>query len=86
MRPRVVFQVAEGVRKYGGHYQAALSWAVYNPDPSIYNVQWAVDFFRECVAMGTCARVCVRAHDESDARVLCFVKHDAHFTAMAPDG
>ncbi len=46
-------QVAEGVIKHGGHYQAALSWAVYNPDPSIYNVQWAVDFFRECVAMGT---------------------------------
>ena len=45
--------MAEGVRKHGGHYQAALSWAVYNPDPSIYNVQWAVDFFRECVAMGT---------------------------------
>jgi hypothetical protein len=49
-------QVAEGVIKHGGHYQAALSWAVYNPDPSIYNVQWAVDFFRECVAMGTRVR------------------------------
>jgi len=50
--PRNHKQVAEGVRKHGGHYQAALSWAVYNADPSIYNVQWAVDFFRECVAMG----------------------------------
>ena len=50
-------QVAEGVLKHGGHYQAALSWAVYNPDPSIYNVKWAVDFFRECVAMGTCSSV-----------------------------
>jgi len=50
--PRNHKQVAEGVLKHGGHYQAALSWAVFNSDPSIYNVQWAVDFFRECVAMG----------------------------------
>ena len=45
-------KVAESVLKYGAHYQAALSWAVYNPDPSIYNVQWAVDFFRKCVKLG----------------------------------
>jgi len=50
--PRNHRQIAEGVVKHGGHYQAALSWAVYNQDPSIYNVQWVVDFFRECVAMG----------------------------------
>jgi hypothetical protein len=50
--PRNHIQVSKGVLKHGGHYQAALSWAVYNADPSIYNVQWAVDFFRECVAMG----------------------------------
>eukprot|EP00658_Telonema_sp_P-2_P022286 TRINITY_DN18907_c0_g1_i3.p1 TRINITY_DN18907_c0_g1~~TRINITY_DN18907_c0_g1_i3.p1 ORF type:complete len:718 (+),score=137.67 TRINITY_DN18907_c0_g1_i3:213-2366(+) len=50
--PRNHRAVAESVLKHGAHYQAALSWAVFNPDPSIYNVQWAVDFFRECVAMG----------------------------------
>ena len=37
--PRNHKQVAEGVLKHGGHYQAALSWAVFNSDPSIYNVQ-----------------------------------------------
>ncbi len=31
--PRNHSKVAESVRKYGGHYQAALSWAVYNQDP-----------------------------------------------------
>jgi len=50
--PRNHREVAEAVIKHGGHYQAALSWAVFNADPSIYNVQWAVDFFRECVKMG----------------------------------
>jgi len=44
--------VAEAVIKNGRHFQAALSWPVYNPDPTIFNVQWAVDFFREMVAMG----------------------------------
>ena len=45
-------QVAKSVVNHGGHYQAALSWAVYPSDPSIYNVRWAVEFFRECVELG----------------------------------
>ena len=44
--------VAEAVHKYGGHFQAALSYAVFAPDPTVYNVQWAVDFFKEMVALG----------------------------------
>jgi oxaloacetate decarboxylase alpha subunit len=44
--------VSEAVHKAGGHYQAALSWAVYHPDPTVYNVQWAIDFFREVSKLG----------------------------------
>lgn len=44
--------VAEAVLKYGGHYQGSLSYAVYAADPTIYNVGWAVNFFRELVNMG----------------------------------
>lgn len=44
--------VANAVQEHGYHYQAAISWAVYNPNPTIYNVQWAVDLFRELVALG----------------------------------
>jgi pyruvate/oxaloacetate carboxyltransferase len=47
--PRNHRAVAEAVHKYGQHYQAALSWAVYHPDPTIYNVQWAVNWFRQIV-------------------------------------
>ena len=47
--PRNHRAVAEACHKYGGHYQAALSWAVYHPDPSIYNVKWAVEWFRQIV-------------------------------------
>ena len=41
--------VAEAVHKAGRHYQAALSWAVCHSDPAIYNVQWAVQWFRDIV-------------------------------------
>jgi oxaloacetate decarboxylase alpha subunit len=41
--------VAEAVHKYGQHYQAALSWAVFHQDPTIYNVQWAVNWFKTIV-------------------------------------
>lgn len=44
--------VANAVLKYGYHYQAALSWAVHREDPTIYNVQWAVDFFHDLEACG----------------------------------
>lgn len=43
--------VAEAVHEFGGHYQAALSWAVFNQDPTIYNVQWVLDFFREVMPL-----------------------------------
>jgi pyruvate/oxaloacetate carboxyltransferase/biotin carboxyl carrier protein len=43
--------VAEAVHKYGQHYQAALSWAVYHQDPTIYNVQWVVDFFKQVMPL-----------------------------------
>jgi len=41
--------VAEAVHEVGGHYQACLSWAVLHSDPTIYNVRWAVEFFRPLV-------------------------------------
>jgi oxaloacetate decarboxylase (Na+ extruding) subunit alpha len=44
--------VSEAVHKYGGHFQAALSWAVWPQDPTVYNVMWAVDFFKEMKALG----------------------------------
>jgi len=44
--------VAEAVHKKGGHYQGALSWAVHHEDPTIYNVQWAVDLMGEFKKMG----------------------------------
>lgn len=47
--PRNHRAVAEATHKYGGHYQAALSWAVYHADPTIYNVRWAVEWFRGIV-------------------------------------
>jgi len=31
------------------HYQACLSYAVYDKDPTIYNAKWAVDFFEPLV-------------------------------------
>lgn len=40
--------VAEAVHRAGGHYQAALSWATWQADPSVFNVAAAVDFFRVC--------------------------------------
>lgn len=47
--PRNHVAVAEAVHKHGGHYQAALSWAVYHPDPTIYNPKWVVSWFRRIV-------------------------------------
>ena len=47
--PRNHVAVAEAVHKYGQHYQAALSWAVVGHDPTIYNVKWAVGWFKRIV-------------------------------------
>jgi pyruvate/oxaloacetate carboxyltransferase len=41
--------VAEAVHKAGKHFQAALSWAVVHSDPTIYNVKWAVQWFKRIV-------------------------------------
>lgn len=50
--PRNHKNVAEAVNKYGGHYQAAISWAVFHKDPTVFNVEWAIQFFKEVAAMG----------------------------------
>lgn len=50
--PAIIAPVAEAIHEAGGHFQGALSYSVWPEDPTVYNVRWCVDYFREMVALG----------------------------------